>query len=101
MTKLELNEKLAELYSFEAMYYFKYPVLLIDDSARIFNFMVAHKICLDYGEVYIDGVKNECFYAGKKGYFINNDVFLKDHESPQAAACYAIAMALVKLAESK
>ena len=113
MTKLELNDKLAGLYNLpskkEELTYWKErdeytltdyeyaDILLIDDSARMFDLAVKNKIDLVH---YGDGVearyeiKNDCFYYREGAIYI-------DHESPQAAARYAIAMALIKLAEGK
>ena len=95
MTKLELNEKLAELYGIKP--YFQtivgfdinegnvYAYLpLIDDSARMFDLAIEQNIC-----------------ACGKFDSIRNNALLKDHETTQAAARFAIALALVELKESK
>ena len=113
-TKLELNDKLAELYGLEAFVYFNssntndaylLTHYLIDDSARMFDLMTEHEISPDFGEVHIGLTKNDYVRASKRDGLvsINNDnkVFLKDHESPQAALRYAIALVLVQIAESK
>ena len=88
MNKQDLNNKLAELYELE-------PRLgklhLIDDSARMFELAVQHKI----GFV----AMNNIVLAGKDD--IGSKASYREHESPQAAARYALAMALIKLAEIK
>ena len=106
MTKLELNDKLAELYGLVGThkyisgidiiegniysYYF-----LIDDWSRLMNLAVDN-------DIWVQSVK-EMFvvYAHKRGTIEFEEVLFKDHESPQAATKFAIAMALVKLAEDK
>ena len=88
MNKQELNNKLAELYGLEPKLGKLY---LIDDSARLFDLAVQHKI----GFV----AMNNIVLAGKDD--IGSKASYREHESPQAAARYAIALALIKLKESK
>ena len=88
MNKQELNNKLAELYGLEPKLGKTY---LIDDSARLFDLAVQHKI----GFV----AMNNIVLAGKDD--IGSKASYREHESPQAAARYAIALALIKLAEIK
>ena len=88
MNKQDLNNKLAELYELEPKLGKLY---LIDDSARLFDLAVHHKI----GFV----AMNNIVLAGRDSIQIVQHY--SDHESPQAAARYAIALALIELAESK
>ena len=88
MNKQELNNKLAELYGLEPKLGKLY---LIDDSARLFDLAVQHKI----GFV----AMNNIVLAGKDD--IGSKASYREHESPQAAARYALAMALIKMKESK
>ena len=113
MTKQELNEKLIDLYGLKHLFQtfagfdenrnILYGYMqIIDDSARMFDLMIEHDIFLDFFWDNINEVKPKYYTARQKGVFRSVDmIFLKDHETPQAAARYAIAMALVKLAESK
>ena len=113
MNKLELNEKLAELYNINSKKSFwrldtdvgksfHTITLLIDDSARMFDLMIEHNIVIDSAWISIDGKKSKYYTARLIGTMGAADiVFLKGRETPQAATRYAIAMALVKLAESK
>ena len=93
MSKEKINEKLEELYGLEPC--LSEPKLgklyLIDDSARLFDLAVQQKI----GFV----AMNNIILAGKDD--VGSKASYREHESPQAAAKYAIAMALVKLKESK
>ena len=88
MNKEELNNKLAELYDLKPKLGKLY---LIDDSARLFDLAVQHKI----GFV----AMNNIVLAGRDSIQIVQHY--SDHESPQAAARYAIAMALIEIKESK
>ena len=88
MNKQELNNKLAELYGLEPKLGKLY---LIDDSARLFDLAVQHKI----GFV----AMNNIVLAGKDD--IGSKASYREHESPQAAARCALAMALIKMKESK
>ena len=113
MTKLELNEKLAELYGIkphiqtivgfdvnEGNVYAYLP--LIGDSARMFDLMIEHNLFLDSAWVNIGGFNKKYYTARQNGVMGATDIiFVKDHESESAAALYAIALKLVKLAESK
>ena len=102
MTKLELNDKLVELYDLEPFTMIGCDIPAIENSAIMFDLMIEHKIIPDFGVVYIGSVKHEYVTARQiRTYGSSYIVFLKDHESPQAAVRYAAAMALVKLAESK
>ena len=100
--KLELNDKLAELYSLDRFTMksgddpvFSYQIRLIDDSGRIFDLALENDIWIQpynsLGFIYAHVRKDVSF----------DKVFYKDHETPQAAARYALALALVNLAESK
>ena len=102
MTKLELNDKLAGLYGLKPFTMIGCDIPAIDDSAIMFDLMIEHNILLDFFWFNIDEVNPKYYTARQKGFMGASDmVFLKDHESPQAAARYAGAMALVKLAEIK
>ena len=113
MNKLELNEKLIELYGLKSLFQafagfdvnrdvvYGY-IQIIDDSEIMFDLMVEHDIFLDFFWLNIDEVKPKYYTARQKGVFRSIDmILLKDHENQQAAARFAIALALVKLAESK
>lgn len=76
--------------------------LLIDDSARMFDLMVKHKVILDFTVVDIGSDKCEYVLARQNGVWGKSAlVSYKEHETPQAAALYAIARYLVNLTESK
>ena len=89
MSKEKINEKLEELYGLEPCV--SQPKLgklyLIDDSARLFDLAVQHKI----GFV----AMNNIVLAGRDSIQVVRNY--SDHESPQAAARYALAMALIEL----
>ena len=92
MNKEELNNKLAELYGLE-------PKLgklhLIDDSARMFELALANDIWIQpYNHLGFIYAHFRCNHELNKASY-------REHESPQAAARYAIAMALIKMKESK
>ena len=103
MKKLELNDKLAELYGLDSGYTYvnenKYSdsitTLIIDDWSVLMDLAVdknINYICSkNYG--YCKVGFNFIGWETKADY--------KDHESPQAATRFAIAMALVKLKEDK
>lgn len=98
MKKEELNNKLAELYEDKCLYI----TPLIDNSARMFDLMLKHNLLLDFAWVNFGGCDLKYYTARLKCIYGGTDmVFLKDHESESAAARFAIAMALVKLAESE
>ena len=114
LSKQELNEKLAELYKIQpyVLLHFSQPmtgrllppamILLIDDSARMFDLMIEHNILIEFAWVNLGDIDDKYYTARKKNSVGATDIiFVKDHESQQAAARFAIAMALVKLAESK
>ena len=92
MTKLELNDKLEKIYPLsEADMCEDNQIPLIDDSARMFDLMVEHRI----GTVPMTNNFLACTHD------IESRANYSAYESPQDAARVAIAMALVKLAESK
>ena len=103
MTKLELNDKLAELYFLPKSTELGFSdglcqeLLLIDDWNILMKLAVANHI--NIGHIVNDN--NDYFSA----YATTNDrKYFEDyseHESPQSATRFAIAMALVKLAEDK
>ena len=105
MTKLELNEKLDKLYGLESsiltdhdIYGNDFEVLLIDDSARMFDLMFEYQVLTTF---YPSGV-TAYQYQDEYGFLVGDiDADFKDHESIQAAGRYAIAMVLTELAESK
>ena len=118
MTKLELNNRLAELYDeYQDEHYYtgKYDgfsmefnaVLLIDDWNRLMPLALAHGISLSLlGDLYADGDINRVLARANTPNNVTYSSIAEsqkytDHESPEDAARYAIAMALVKLAESK
>ena len=96
MTKLELNDKLAKLYTQcpFSLANLKY-VLLIDDWDRLMPLALRHDISVQPSSFL------GLIYSHTKANLLFEKAFYKDHESPEAAAQYAIATALVKLAESK
>ena len=99
MNKQELNKKLADLYGLhEAEMYEDNLIHLIDDSARMFGLLVEHKLSIIF---YPFGV---LIYEKTDEYWNLIDEVsadFKDHENPQAAVRFAIALYLVTLAESK
>ena len=108
MTKLDLNDKLAALYGLESSTMTDYDIygndfefLLIDDSARMFDLMIEHDLRIrrldESAEIFYYSFDEE----EQEGRWIRVIAKYTDHESKVAAARYAIAMALVKLAESK
>ena len=101
MNKLELNDKLASLYPEiarlleDAKSELSYIYYIVDDSKIMFELALAN-------DIWIQPFNNLGFiYAHARRVVIFDKIFYKDHESPLAASLYAIAMALVKLAESK
>ena len=114
MNKTELNNRLAELYGLQPFTYFNFmqpfppspplkplQVLLIDDWNRLMDLAVNHGVYFDFE---YDKNLNAIGVYGMYIEFISDDLpyeLFNDHESPQAATRYAIAMALVKLAEGK
>ena len=107
MTKQQLSERIAELYNVRASKYVTglEDVMLIDDTARMFELAVEHDIyhvpneyfrdCKDSVDVYID--------SGKLAQEYNPPVTVlyKDHPTKLEATLYAIGLALVKKAEMK
>ena len=115
MTKLELNNKLAELYNLPAKKLMMTSVtctiidgkqkdtyttgyaLLIDDWSILMDLAVDNKIF----ELFESRQTNN-YFSLKNRSNLQYMVFLnKDHKLPQAATRFAIAMALVKLKEDK
>ena len=103
MTKLELNNKLAELYFLPKATELGFidglrqELLLIDDWNRLMYLAVANHINI----CHITNANEEYFSVYATA---NNRKYFEDyseHESPEAATRCAIAMALVKLAEDK
>ena len=94
MTKIELNNKLAELYNIDNCTYMgdRINTYLIDDWSRLMDLAVDNKL-----SIHINKNDVVCVH---KSYVIMAE-FFDEHESPQAATRFAIAMALVKLAEDK
>ena len=101
MTKLELNDKLAELYNIDP---YINPLnlgkrYLIDDWSRLMDLAVDNGInyvCYkhhNYCKAWIGVMSDDSRFA-----FVEE---LSCHESPKAAVRFAIAMALVKLKEDK
>ena len=112
MTKLELNNKLAELYgedgSYEIVNENKYSdsitTLLIDDWNRLMPLTLTHGLSIELDSIVSnDFVKKDYVLVREKLAWVNSDdpVYFKDYESIEDAARFAIAKALVKLAESK
>ena len=100
--KLELNDKLASLYGLDSsimtdydIYGNDFEVLLIDDSARMFDLMIENKLSV----LTMDDGCMTLHY--KEDSELSEKFMNKDHETTQAAARYAIGMALIKLAEDK
>ena len=92
MTKIELNDKLAELYGlYEAEMYEDNLVHLIDDWNMLMPLALQNKIGFF--------AMNKIVLAGRDD--IGSIARYSEHETIEAAAQYAIAMALIKLAESK
>ena len=93
MNKIELNDKLAELYNIEKTLWDK--VLLIDDWSRLMDLAVDNRLHIDIFDVF-----TAIFWLSSKDNSMHHEEN-KKHESPQAATRFAIAMALVKLKEDK
>ena len=106
MNKLDLNYKIATLYEVDPYLQcmvgfdinegniYKY-IPFIDDWNRLMPLALEH-------DIWIQPYKSLGFlYAHVRKDLIFDAVFYKDHKSPDDASKYAIAMALVKLAESK
>ena len=114
MTKQELSDKLAGLYGIKP--YFQTIVgfdvnegnvyadlLLIDDWNALMPLVLKNKVSLHFAEVFnAKGANKEFVYTSKTGVWIIHDsAYFEDHESPEDAASFVLAMALVKLAERK
>ena len=111
MTKLELNNKLAKLYNLPAKKIMMTSVtctiidgkqkdtyttgyaLLIDDWAMLMDLALDNKLNIYFSLDVVTCTNNKDV--------IESNEFMSDNESPQAATRFAIAMALVKLAEDK
>ena len=102
LSKQELNEKLELIYPLsEADMCEDNQIPLIQDSWRMFELAVDNDLRIRQADE-----SAEIFYYSfdekeQEGRWISVSAKHKDHESKVAAARYAIAMALVKLAESK
>ena len=104
MTKLELNDKLARLYGEDSGYEIvnenKYSdsitTLLIDDWNGLMPLALKQQLHIEIYNWFV----SVCHVRDDKPSF-NFDAEFKDHESPEDAVRYAIAMTLVKFAESK
>ena len=102
MTKLELNYEIATLYGVDPFLQcmvgfdinegniYKY-IPFIDDWNMLMPLALSNKIGIE--------AMNNIVLAGRDD--IGSKASYSDHETIEAAAQYAIAMALVKLAESK
>ena len=111
MTKLELNEKLIELYGLKPLFQsfagfdvnggvvYEY-IQIIDDSEIMFDLMVEHKVQILNTKLWLETKVELPTIVLSQEWILHKEHF-KDHETPQAAAKFAIAMALVKLAENK
>ena len=106
MTKRELNDKLAELYGITAYSpihglpdtegYVPISVnLLIDDSARMFELAITHDIWIKPSSFF------RLVYAHHRKSPEHRPEFYEDHESPQAATRYTIAIELIRLKGEK
>ena len=109
MTKIELNDKLAELYGIDGTHKLicgidsvsNRPIfvddLLIDDWSRLMDLAVDNGINIAFtpDEEYVKSFSVRAEF--NKIY--NYSQLVSDHESPQDAVMFSIAMALVKLAE--
>ena len=98
MNKFELNDKLAGLYFIPKateigfINGLRQEILLIDDWNRLMDLAVDNRL-----RVYFCSSCAICT-DGKE---IQINEFISNHESPQEATKFAIAMALVKLEEDK
>ena len=106
MTKLELNDKLAELSGIDRMHKRICEVdmkegiiytddLLIDDWTRLMDLAVDNRLHTDIFDEF-----TLIFCLSSKDNRMHHEEN-KKHESPYAATRFAIAMALVKLKEDK
>ena len=94
MTKFQLNNKLSELYKIKNCLYGDAnspDILLIDDWNRLMDLAVDNKLNIYFSLDVVTCTNNKDV--------IESNEFMSDHESPQAATRFAIAMALVKLKE--
>ena len=107
MTKQELNKRMAELYgiSTNKTYFdtisdgsvWQNEVMLIDDSARMFDLMIEYNLLLDFAWVNMGDGDLKYYTVRRKNEMGAADiVFVKDHKSEKEAALYAIALKLVK-----
>ena len=109
MNKLELNEKLIELYGLKSLFQafagfdvnrdvvYGY-IQIIDDSEIMFDLMIEHHISITFYPFGVIAYLN----TDEHGNTLEEiDADFKDHETSQEAARFAIALALVELAESK
>ena len=99
MNKLELNDKLAELYKIPKIALGRInqltfaEVLLIDDWSRLMDLAVDNKVNIILNEGVV-----MCTNDRK---VVDSIEFMSEHDTQKEATRYAIAMALVKLAEDK
>ena len=104
MDKLELNDKLAELYGLEPFTMIGSNIPAIENSAIMFDLMIEHNLLPTFNFVWLNlGDIDEKYYTVrlKNEMGATDMIFVKDHETEREAALYAIALKLVKLAESK
>ena len=98
MTKLELNDKLAELYNIDNFTYMgdRINTYLIEDWAMLMYLAVDNELFIQIYSDFVDvyAFTTDSIKAKQNEKYIN-------HESPQEATRYAIAMALVKLKDDK
>ena len=109
MNKLELNNKLAKLYKIFGTHkricgidskkgnIYAYD-LLVDDWSRLMDLAVDNNLSINQVINYQSGELFSVCATSKTG---STHADFIDHESAQAATRFAIAMALVKLAEDK
>ena len=104
MNKFELNDKLADLYFIPKateigfINGLRQELLLIDDWNRLMDLAVDNNLSINQVINYQTGELFSICATSKLG---STHADFIDHESPQAATKYAIAMALAKLAEDK
>ena len=108
MTKTKLNDKLAELYGLAGTHkrisgidiiegnIYAYD-LLIDDWSSLMDLAVDNGLPIYYSNAVFNLEDSVWTFVGKDIIKAN----FKDHESPQAATRFVIAIALVKLKDGK
>ena len=113
MTKLQLNDKLSALYKLpkSVINVTKFTSEIIDGKQKD-TYETDYILIIDCWNVLMDlAIDNDIWvqpynnigfvYVHKREKLNFIDTYYKDHESPKAATRFAIAMALVKLAEDK